>query len=427
MVAQPKVGDAGSSIEATDAAAHPRLRSTLGLDPTDVATTSNCCYSDDMTSMIGRAHDSRVRPGQVRDAVIAVLAQSRQSNLSLKEIEYGVRAIVGNTVASSSIRSSLNLHERDLITRVGRGQYALTARMRSVDQPAFEYKDVQLFQDDCLAWLARQPTNSVHAVVTDPPYGASEYSAKEQAKLRNGTGGLWRIPPTLDGVRRSPVPRFTTLTDSDLHSIQEFFMEWSRAILRVLVPGANVVVAANPLVSHVVSMALSDGGLERRGEIIRLVQTLRGGDRPKGAHEEFPDVSVMPRSQWEPWLLYRKPLSGSVAENLRTWGTGGFRRISAERPFGDVIKGPPTRSRERSIAPHPSLKPQAFLRQVVHAALPLGTGVVLDPFAGSGSTLAAAQAVGYRSIGVERDPDYVGVAREAIPALSKLRVTVSED
>ncbi|MGP5641551.1 DNA methyltransferase [Brachybacterium tyrofermentans] len=130
----------------------------------------------------------------------------------------------------------------------------------------------------------------------------------------------------------------------------------------------------------------------------------------------------MPRSQWEPWLLYRKPLSGTVAENLRTWGTGGFRRISDTRPFGDVIKGPPARSRERSIAAHPSLKPQSFLRQVVRAALPLGAGTVLDPFAGSGSTLAAAQAVGYRSIGVERDQQYVEVARQAIPALSQLTV-----
>ncbi|WP_257479038.1 DNA-methyltransferase [Acidipropionibacterium jensenii] len=379
-----------------------------------------------MTSIVDPVRDGRARPGQVRDAIVAVLAQSPENSMTLTEIEHGVRTIIGHSVASSSIRSSLNLHQRDLITRIDRGEYALTARMHSIDQPEFEYKDVRLFENDCLAWLASQPEHSVHAVVTDPPYGASEYSAKEQTKLRNGIGGVWRIPPTLDGVTRSPVPRFTTLTDGDLHHVQDFFTRWSQALLPVLVPGANVLVATNPLVSHVVSMALSQGGLERRGEIIRLVQTLRGGDRPKGAHKEFPGVSVMPRSQWEPWLVYRKPLSGSVAQNLRLWGTGGFRRISAEQPFGDVIKGPPARTRERAIAPHPSLKPQAFLRQVVRASLPLGTGVVLDPFAGSGSTLAAAQAVGYRSIGVERDPDYVRLASEAIPALSKLKIALSE-
>ena len=75
---------------------------------------------------------------------------------------------------------------------------------------------------------------------------------------------------------------------------------------------------------------------------------------------------------------------------------------------------------ERKLAPHPSLKPQSFLRQVVRAVLPFGEGVVLDPFAGSGSTLAAACAVGYASIGVERDPRYVALARRALPRLAAL-------
>jgi site-specific DNA-methyltransferase (adenine-specific) len=66
------------------------------------------------------------------------------------------------------------------------------------------------------------------------------------------------------------------------------------------------------------------------------------------------------------------------------------------------------------------LKPQSFLRQVVRASLPLGEGVVLDPFAGSGSTLAAAEAVGYKSIGVETDQFYVNVARTAIKELAEL-------
>jgi site-specific DNA-methyltransferase (adenine-specific) len=125
---------------------------------------------------------------------------------------------------------------------------------------------------------------------------------------------------------------------------------------------------------------------------------------------------------WEPWLLFRKPLQGRVQDNLRKWKTGGLRRISDTLPFGDVIRSHPTRAAERAIAPHPSLKPQAFLRQVVRAMLPLGEGVILDPFAGSGSTLAAAEAVGYDSIGIESDPTYFTLAQSAIPALAKLRL-----
>jgi site-specific DNA-methyltransferase (adenine-specific) len=193
--------------------------------------------------------------------------------------------------------------------------------------------------------------------------------------------------------------------------------------VRVLVPGANVIVASNPLLSHLVSGALARAGLERRGEIVRLVMTMRGGDRPKAAHVEFSDVSVLPRSMWEPWLMFRKPLDGRAQDNLRKWGTGGFRRISADKPFGDVIESSPTRAAERALAPHPSLKPQAFLRKLVRGVLPLGQGVVLDPFAGAASTLAAAEAVGYQSIGVERDDEYFSIARDALPKLAALRTS----
>ena len=287
----------------------------------------------------------------------------------------------------------------------------------AVQQPACRLGRVSLFHGDCLDWLAERAVESVHGVVTDPPYGLVEYSSLEQEKLRNGRGGVWRIPPAFDGHRRSPVPRFTTLTDADIDSLRYFFERWAGVLLPVLVPGAHVLVASNPLLSHHVATAVCEAGFERRGEIVRLVMTMRGGDRPKNAHEEFPGVTVMPRSRWEPWLLFRKPLSGTVRDNLREWATGGLRRVSGEQPFADVIASAPTRAAERRLAPHPSLKPQAFLRQVVRAILPLGTGIVLDPFAGSGSTLAAAEHIGYESIGVELDASYLAVARQAIPLL----------
>jgi DNA modification methylase len=285
--------------------------------------------------------------------------------------------------------------------------------------PRFSFGRSTLHRRDCIDWLAEQAQCSVHAVVTDPPYGLFEYSPGQQEKLRAGRGGVWRIPPSFDGVVRSPLPRFTVLNARDLSRLDQFFFEWGKALLPILVPGANVLMASNPLVSYIVSGALARAGLERRGEIVRLIMTMRGGDRPKGAHREFSNVSVMPRSMWEPWLLFRKPLEGRVQDNLRRWKTGGFRRPNSDHPFGDVIQSAPARKAERSLANHPSLKPQAFLRALVRAALPLGDGVVLDTFAGSGSTLAAAEAVGYRSVGVERDLQFFGLARQAIPRLAR--------
>jgi DNA modification methylase len=276
-----------------------------------------------------------------------------------------------------------------------------------------------LINTDCLRWLGAQPANSVHAVVTDPPYGLREFNETEKEKLRSGRGGVWRIPPEFDGCKRMPLPRFTTLTAKEQLAMRQFFAEWSRLILRVLVPGGHVFIAGNPLVSHLTYIPMMEAGFEKRGEIIRLVQTLRGGDRPKNAHEEFPDVTVMPRSAWEPWGLFRKPCEGLVQENLRKWKTGGLRRESKARPFTDVIQCSPTRSSERELANHPSLKPQSFMRQIVRAALPLGEGIVLDPFAGGGSTLAAAEFNGYQSVGLELDPIYFRLAAKAIPLLAQ--------
>jgi site-specific DNA-methyltransferase (adenine-specific) len=125
--------------------------------------------------------------------------------------------------------------------------------------------------------------------------------------------------------------------------------------------------------------SLQAAGFEKRWEIIRLVQTLRGGYKPKGSEIDFPEVSVMPRACWEPWGIFRKPFEGTVAENLRRWGTGGLRRLGDNEPLKDVIACSPTRGREKEIAPHPSLKPQRFLRQLVRASLPLGIGVTHLP------------------------------------------------
>ncbi len=395
---------------------------------------------------------SRNAPGQVRDAIVATLLESK-GPLSVAAIHKSVVAQMGD-VPKSSVRSYLLINTPVKFRRTGRGLYELNntnttsleypiieecppcvaeealayqAEETTAQNEPFRYGSSELYQEDCFAWLAKQDDCSIHAVVTDPPYGIREYTAEELAKLRAGRGGVWRLPPSFDGSRRNPVPRFTILNRDGLLSLHAFFLRWGRAVFSKLVPGANVIMASNPLLAAIVSEALAEAGLERRGELVRLTMTMRGGDRPKNAEQEFDGVSVMPRSMWEPWLLFRRPLEGRVQDNLRKWGTGGFRRIGPDKPFGDVIKSAPTHKAERYLANHPSLKPQAFLRQIVRASLPLGRGVVVDTFAGSGSTLAAAEAVGYSSKGVERDEAYWKLACEAIPRLCRMTVKPESD
>lgn len=159
-----------------------------------------------------------------------------------------------------------------------------------------------LINADCFSWMAERDENTITAIVTDPPYGVKEYTEAELEKQRAGKGGIWRIPPAFDGHTRKALPRFSVINDApkERQRVYEFFSTWAKLALRVLVPGGHFFIASTPLLSDILSTAMRNGGFERRGEIIRTVSTLRGGDRPKGAEDEFAEVSVIPKGMWEP-------------------------------------------------------------------------------------------------------------------------------
>lgn len=278
-----------------------------------------------------------------------------------------------------------------------------------------------LHHANCFDWLRKCPPESLHAVCTDPPYGLLEFTDKEVSKLRSGRGGVWRLPPVIGGSKRDPLPRFTVLNNAQKKSLAQFFHDWGKLLLPALVPGAHVCVAGHPIMQHLVQTALADVGFEVRTAIMRVYFSFRGGDRPKNAEREFPEVCVTPKGAYEPWMLFRKPIAETtVAANLRKWRTGGLRRLGPDKPLPDSIPSGRTPDREEAISDHPCLKPQHFMRIVVRSLLPLGEGTVLDPFMGSGSTIAAAEAIGYEAIGVELDETYFEQAKRSIPRLAAL-------
>lgn len=175
------------------------------------------------------------RPGRVRDAILDVLAQSG-SPLSVAAIISAVEQSIGPT-PRSSIRSYLRLNTPLLFVREERGVYKLrqsesARRPKPGDadehdsQVTFKHQRATLICGDCFDWLRSRKANSIHAVVTDPPYGLHEYAEDQQAKLRTGKGGVWRIPPAYDGHQRSPLPRFTTLMPAQLQELGGFFLGW---------------------------------------------------------------------------------------------------------------------------------------------------------------------------------------------------------
>jgi hypothetical protein len=121
----------------------------------------------------------------------------------------------------------------------------------------------EVARTDAFEWLARARPCSVHAVVTDPPYGLVEYTPRELQKMQSGKGGVWRIPPSFDGCRRSPLPRFTVLTARQRGDLRDLFKRLAEGLFPVLVPGAHVFIATNPLVSHLVYEPLLAAGFEK--------------------------------------------------------------------------------------------------------------------------------------------------------------------
>jgi len=279
----------------------------------------------------------------------------------------------------------------------------------------------ELHHANCFDWLRDQPQRSIQGVCTDPPFGIVEFLPAEMAKLRNGRGGVWRLPPTIGGSQRAPLPRFTTLTSREREHVRIYFREFGGALIPALVPGAHVFIAGTPMLQYLVQSGMAEAGFEIRGAVMRLYRGFRGGDRPKLAEQEFPEVCVTPRGAYEPWMLFRKSIEEkTVAQNLRKWGAGALRRLNVDQPLPDIIQSGKTPIVEESISSHPTVKPQQFLRILVRSLLPLGAGKILDPFCGSGSTIAACQAAGYDAIGVEVDDEYFSLLKMNIDAFSAL-------
>src|SRR2546422_10810156 len=73
---------------------------------------------------------------------------------------------------------------------------------------------------DAFEWLRARARNSIHAVVTDPPYGLLEYTEEQKQKLRAGKGGVWRIPPSFDRSEEH-----TSELQSRLHLVCRLLLE----------------------------------------------------------------------------------------------------------------------------------------------------------------------------------------------------------
>jgi DNA modification methylase len=333
----------------------------------------------------------------------------------------------------------------------------------------------QLIHGDCLNALPKQDAASVDAVITDPPYGI-------------GFNGMkWDNAKKLDPAR--PRGQYHSRTSPGI-AFQTFCAEWASECLRVLKPGAHLAAFGGTRTAHLLACGLEEAGLEIRDTLMWI------------QGQGYPATRVLPgglgtglKPAWEPIVLARRPLDGSIEHNLAEHGTGAMnidacrieltaqdcpgegrthgRRIAAsergrwpanlllshgrsctssrcERDCPVRLLGErhrffytakaPRRERDAGCKQlprrvvqtfkigthneqlcegnpvaniHPTVKPIELMRWLVRLLTPPG-GLILDPFAGSGSTGAAAVLEGARFLGIEREPEYVPIARARI-------------
>lgn len=174
---------------------------------------------------------------------------------------------------------------------------------------------------DCLAVMPTLDANSVDAIVTDPPYHLT-------TGKKGGTGVASLNPRSPAGRSRVGTGFMGKAWDG---GDVAFRVETWEAALRVAKPGAHLVAFGGTRTYHHLTCAIEDAGWEIRDNLCWLY----GSGFPKSHNGPWGGTALKPA--WEPIVLARKPLAGTVAGNVERFGTGalnidGCRIAADERP-----------------------------------------------------------------------------------------------
>lgn len=304
------------------------------------------------------------------------------------------------------------------------------------DVPAGPAPSIQVWEGDCTAKLGDIADNSVHLILTDPPYfldGLDNGWKKGTNGKRTANTAVGKLPVGM---------KFDKQQGIDLYN---FMLPVCRELNRILVPGGFFVCFSQPRLVHRMALAAEDAGFEIRdllawrfkaraqmkaftmnhfvekmdipdAEKSRMIQSMGGRRTP-----QF-------RPQFEAVLLAQKPREGTFVENWMKYRAG---LIDASRGLenGTPVAGTvPTTVMEvekpvesERYGEHLTPKPVPLLRHLIEV-LTLPGQMVVDPFLGSGSTCVAAQATGRECIGIEINPDYATIARSRIGKESRLGI-----
>ncbi len=231
----------------------------------------------------------------------------------------------------------------------------------------------QLIQGEALNALSAIADESVDAIITDPPYSSGGFSRDDKGKspnLKYQHSDTQVCYPTFSGDSR------------DQRSYLTWCSLWITECMRILKPGGYFMAFTDWRQLPVMTDAVQVGGVFWRG--------------------------IVP---WNKGRGARAPHKGYFRHQCEyvLWGTKGAAvQLKHDGPFDGCIQATVSRKDKH----HLTGKPTALMRELVRPVLP--GGIVLDPFAGSGTTGVAAVLSGRRFIGIEREATYADISRERL-------------
>lgn len=183
----------------------------------------------------------------------------------------------------------------------------------------------QLHQGDCIDVLRGMADASVDAVVTDPPYGLGfmckawdSFTAADMPMRRSGPQDAVNAGMSRQGGRQRAGAGYQRRQVADMHAFQAWCEEWAVECLRVLKPGGHLLAFGGTRTYHRMACAIEDAGFEIRDQI----GWTYGSGFPKSHNGPWGGTALKPA--WEPIVMARKPIVGTVAQNFERYGVGGL-------------------------------------------------------------------------------------------------------
>lgn len=296
----------------------------------------------------------------------------------------------------------------------------------------------QVILGDAREVLTTLPTNSISVCITDPPYNyefiGHKWDADEiKRRIERVQGGHKTLVKNIPygsglagGVRDE---RWYQRVRENIQEYENWCFEWGQEVFRVLKPGGIVAVFNSTRTMAHVQVALERAGFYARDCIVYR----RNSGIPKGLNlssklkqKNHPDSEQWDgwhsclRNEWEAIVVLQKPLNQNYVTTFLEHEIGLFYTQNADNTFqSNIIENIP-KTHEDEFNIHCTVKPLALMEKLVTMFVPPSPNhIVLDPFAGSGTTLVAAKKLGRSYIGIEIVPDYIEIINKRLASVTE--------